>query len=64
MEALTSRSNKVLQLLQVHSRSFSVSSLLILPQHEQSFDDGMQIWKQLKNTLMNNSSLTSHTLNG
>ena len=40
MEALTSRSNKVLQLLQVHSRSFSVNSLLMLPQHEQSFDDG------------------------
>ena len=25
---------------------------------------GMQIWKQLKNTLMNNGSLTSHTING
>src|SRR5690606_23894963 len=40
MEALKSRFNKELQLLQVHSRSFSVSSLLILPQHEQSFEDG------------------------
>ena len=43
MEALTSRSNKVLQLLQVHSRSFSANSLLMLPQHEQSFDDGSNL---------------------
>ena len=43
MEALTSRFNKVLHLLQVHSRSFSVSSLLMFPQHEQSFDDGSNL---------------------
>src|SRR5690606_32308801 len=43
MEALTSLSNRVLQLLQVHSRSCRVISLLILPQHEQVFDDGSNL---------------------
>src|SRR5699024_9268718 len=36
----TSRSNNLLQPLQVHSRSFSVSSLFMFPQQEQSLDDG------------------------
>ena len=38
--AFTSRSNTAEQLPQVHSRSLSVSSLLIYPQQEQVFDDG------------------------
>ena len=40
MAAFTSRSRTELQPLQVHSRSFRVSSLLIEPQLEQVFDDG------------------------
>lgn len=40
MAAFSSRFNKVLQLLQVHSRYFSCNSLLIDPQFEQVFDDG------------------------
>ena len=40
MAALTSRSNTVEQLPQAHLRSLSVSSLLIVPQQEQVFDDG------------------------
>src|SRR5690554_233099 len=38
--ALTSRSKTAEQLPQAHSRSLSVSSLLIVPQFEQVFDDG------------------------
>ena len=38
--ALTSRSKTVEQLLQVHSRSLSGSSLFIAPQLEQVLDDG------------------------
>src|SRR5690554_5220015 len=38
--ALTSRSKTVEQLPQVHSRSLSVSSLLIVPQFEQVLLDG------------------------
>ena len=40
MEAFTSLSRTELHLGQVHSRSLSVSSLLILPQLEQVLDDG------------------------
>src|SRR5690625_4121745 len=40
MAALTSRSKTVEQLLQVHSRSFSCSSLLMFPQLEQVLEDG------------------------
>jgi len=40
MAAFLSRSRTELQLQQVHSRSFNVSSLLIFPQQEQVFDDG------------------------
>ena len=43
MEAFMSRFNKELQLLQVHSRSCRVNSLLMFPQHEQSFDDGSNL---------------------
>ena len=41
--AFISRSKTVEQLLQVHSRSLSVSSLLIVPQLEQVFDDGSNL---------------------
>ena len=43
MAAFISRSKTVEQLLQVHSRSLSVSSLLIVPQLEQVFDDGSNL---------------------
>ena len=43
MAALTSLSRIEEQLLQVHSRSFSCNSLLILPQFEQAFDDGANL---------------------
>lgn len=49
MAALTSRSNSVEQLPQVHSRSFKVSSLLMVPQQEQVFDDGFSVLKLVHN---------------
>lgn len=45
MEAFTSRSRTELQPLQAHSRSLSVSSLLIAPQLEQVFEDGANLHK-------------------
>ena len=43
MAALMSLSRKELQPLQIHSRSFSVNSLLIYPQLEQVFEDGSNL---------------------
>jgi len=60
MAALTSRSRIELQLLQVHSRSFKVSSLLIKPQTEHVFEDeynGYSCWGDFNDAWENASEV-------